>query len=98
MKKLINKIKKHIGFNSEYGPKFIANLKSVCFESSSPINSSDKLISNFNCTAWSNGEGFDISIDKFNTYNNKSKVLNLNLSDSDINGIIACLIELNYFE
>lgn len=98
MKKLANKIKKSIGFNSKYGPKFIGNLRSVCFESNDPINSSDKLISNFNCTKWDNGEGFDISIDKYNTYSNKSEVLNLNLSTSDINGIIACLIELNYFE
>lgn len=99
MKKIIKEwiIKWLSDTTNEYNPKFNRELKAVSFESKQPLAGKKYLNYLFQCTEWTNGEGYDLTI---NVYNDVSKTETnkiLSLHTDEINGILSCLNYFNYF-
>ena len=49
-------------------------------------------------TRWPNGEGYDVSIHTYNERSKRSDDQQFSFGESDIEGMLYCLKELNYFE
>lgn len=83
---------------SEFTPKFAKKLNSVSFESKQPLGNKKYLQYLFQCTEWSNGEGYDLTINIFNEFSKSEKNKTLSLHSDEINGVLSCLDYLNYFK
>lgn len=79
-----------------YAPKFSGELRACSFESKNPVGNGKYHEYLFQCTEWDNGEGYDISINW--QYNGKSAEKQLSLNTNEIEGILACLNHMKYFE
>ena len=82
---------------NNYNPKKSRDLRAVSFTSYSPISANDKLEYLIQCTEWDNGEGFDMTINTFNTLTKKEDNKFFSLHIDEINLILAALNELDYF-
>lgn len=94
-KKIYKKVKKVIDDN-KYSPKKEKDLKAVSFKSKNPVGNGEYHNYLFFCTEWSNGEGFEININW--DYKDKSSDKHLSLSRNEIEGILYCLNDFNYFD
>jgi len=84
--------------STDFSPKKSRDLKAVSFVSKQPIDGKHHQTYVFQCTDWDNGEGKDISINSFNEYSKQSEQKYFCLHTDEIDGILACLNDLNYFE
>ena len=82
----------------EYAPKNIGRLETVSFETKQPIDSHHSNSILFHMTRWGNGEGYDVSIYNFNELTKTSTDKQFSFGESEIEGMLYCLKELNYFE
>ena len=82
----------------DFTPKFSRELKACAFESKQPIDGKHYNIISFSCTEYINGEGYDIIINSYNQYSKQSEEKSLSLHMDEINGILACLNHLKYFD
>lgn len=73
--------------NDFYQPKLFGESKSVEYEIDGLSNSFCKV------TAWSNGEGYDVS---FDTDKQPTKIISLHTDEIDV--FLACLNHFKYFE
>jgi len=83
---------------SKYTPKKSRDLKAVSFTSKQPIDGNHYQTYLFQCTDWDNGEGKDIWISSYNEYSKQSEQKHFCLHADEIDGILACLNDLKYFE
>ena len=79
-----------------YAPKFSGELRACSFESNSPVGNGKYHEYLFHCMDWDNGEGVTITIDW--SYNGASTEKVLSLNTNEIEGILACLNHMKYFE
>ena len=98
-----NKIKRWIlkylqDDDNKFNPKKNSDLKGVCFESKDPLGNGK--YQNYICdvTSWANGEGFQISINTYNENSKKQTDKNFSFNHQELDLILACLTDLNYFE
>jgi hypothetical protein len=99
MKSIIKKwILKYLQEDEKFNPKKEGNLKAVCFSQKNPLGNGKYQHYTCDLTEWVNGEGYQISIENYNELSKKSKIKNFSLNNSELEVILACLNDLNYFE
>ena len=81
---------------NEFAPKKSRDLRAVSFESRQPVGNGKYHEYLFQCTEWDNGEGVTIAIDWSYDGSSTEKILSLN--HDEIDGILACLNDLEIFE
>lgn len=79
-----------------YAPKFSRELKACSFESKNPVGNGKYHEYLFQCTEWSNAEGMDFSINW--RYGDNTTEKQLSLNDMELQGILACLNYMKYFD
>lgn len=81
---------------TDFSPKKSRDLRAVSFESKDPVGNGKYHEYNFMCTEWTNGEGYEFYLGWH--YDGKIEDRTISLNRNQIEGILACLNDLNYFE
>jgi len=81
---------------TDFSPKKSGDLRAVAFESKQPVGNGKYHEYLFMCTEWANGEGYEFYLGWH--YEGKNEDKTISLSTEQIEGILACLNDLNYFE
>lgn len=76
----------------DFSPKFSKKLEACSFTSKSPLGKGKYNNQLYQCTEWDNGEGYDF------TWNTDNKENHISLCTGEIDGLLACLDYMNYFE
>lgn len=77
-------------------PKKSRDLRAVSFTSKVPTGRDKNQEYVFQCTEWDNGEGYDFAISFHYDTTNTEK--NYSFNSNELQGILACLNYMNYFE
>ena len=89
--KLKKKINKMLAIGDEYSPKKV-NIETATFSSTTPISKDESDYYEVSCMEWKNGEGYELIFTK----NDNVKLVSL--LRTEVDNLVACLNELNYFE
>jgi hypothetical protein len=80
----------------DFTPKFSRELKACSFESKHPVGDGTYHEYLFQCTEYDNSEGYDINIHWHRK--DKSSDKSISLCREEIDGVLACLNHMEYFE
>lgn len=87
---------KWLSEDDKFSPKFSRELRACSFESKDPTGKGDYHTYLFSCTEWNNGEGFLFDLGWY--YKDKSVEKHISISHNEIEGILACLNHMKYFD
>ena len=87
-----------VGDVEEWTAKKDSDLRAVCFTSKDPIGNDKYREYTMHMTEWTNGEGWEISLEEYNQLSKKQYNKHFSLCRNEVELLVASLNDFGYFD